>query len=68
MARARYHAAHYKKDSRTMRLPLALASPALTVVAHRAGLRFTLQGVPRNQARDAAGRAFEHWLDFGYRC
>jgi hypothetical protein len=44
-------------------LPELLAAAVLTVVAHLTVLRFTLQGVPRDQARNAVGRAFEHLLD-----
>jgi hypothetical protein len=49
-----------------LRLPLPdiLTAAMLTAVAHLTVLRFTLHGVPRDQARDAVGRAFEHWFDY----
>jgi hypothetical protein len=45
-------------------LPDLLAAAMLTVVAHLLVLRFTLQGIPQAQARDAVSRAFEHWFDY----
>jgi hypothetical protein len=44
-------------------LPDVLAAAMLTVVAHLTVLRLQLHGASRDQARDAVGRAFEHWFD-----